>query len=671
MVTSLPVLLLLLLGTTIEARRELSFGVRQMANEDSRLSALLYAGHPQRAVPLAIKWSLLAGTSSVVLDATHRAANQTDLPGRIPAIHLPGDDAIARGLARQHHLQFSSLGNNLVDDRLDMTRLEIDTLGQRRWLSVNAMANAEYAKVGTHHRGALYIGPGSVLFTQWRYATLGKSRLTLTDTFSPHPRAHFLPCMALDVANRCILDPFHSALTLVDTQGDAFVLGGLPDWKGKKVHVVLDWESSASVLPTTLSHNLVARSHWAELQWLGLRLARSSDLGGGHVFSSSGTSESGDALLLGPEFVVSAAENATLAANGGSIIVKLGRRTLTRLFGSVTYDSSVAGFYVVGTQPLPEAVEITLAILVTLQACLVASFLVSPFLLNLGQTLAASFHKPSYPIPLHYASEEEKAAATARARKARAELKRAEWFDSLFCFASLPVALTLFILGYQYAGQGSGVDVNVGTNLQIYSLFVLIIGCVSMTFWLILYFFPQRKKGLSEWRSLPIYDANTWADRVAYQTITHTIYAHTVALSIQAGLVPTAGLYMVHYVTLSLVGLVFVFPLLLYSGAGTLMVAAFRGVRSHYMMWSCLAAVACLVMAVPDVVFFHLYVLQPLYAQWDVSYTTSAEISLAWSTILLVCFIVLVLLFMEVYKSVSAAVARKMRRLEGDGKKRV
>lgn len=694
------VLLLLALVSAValvaaSVERSLTFGVRQIHNEDGRLSLVLYTGHPSRAVTLNIKWSLPGETAGdpapAWLSGQARPARLTDLPGRYPALHLTRGDPLG-----QTAIRMSGGGGTagLPLSPAEYPRLRIQSRGQYMWIPVNVSSTPDYSTAGSHHRGAFYIGPGSFLYTQWRYAALGKSVLSLSNDAPPPPSRGprtRLPCSHFDASNRCVLTHVENALSLQDGRGDVTPLALFPSWKHATIHVVWDTESSYSVLPSglyaALRHGSAPGSgpRWHALQWMGRALARPQDVGdgGNHAFTGTTTTMSNDAgtaaLVSGPEFVVSPSENVTLEAFPNTYIIKLGRRTLNRLFGEMVYDSSEAAFYVIFSEEQPLAVKWVLAVLAGVQAFLVARFLVSPYNLSLTTNLALTLRARMPVDDLTYSSLTERNARRDHVRALWQTQNRNEVVDMLFCTLSTGIALAGLILGYLYTGTGAGMDTDLATLLQTYSVFGLALGCAQIGVWGVSLVLPfvLRAPRLPNWheqRLEEMFNAEQWADRVLYQSLTHALYAHNAALGTVVGLLPVAGLTMLGFVMVALLVVILLLPMLTYNGVSAFLVVKMRWLRrrggkssSGYLQGAGVLGLLLLVLQVPHAYYAHVYLLQPMFSSWDVTYSKTLEYGLSFLFLLAISTGILLRVAGEVVRMSSAVLATVARARGGAG----
>lgn len=264
---------------------------------DGGALALTYAGQPQRLLPLRLVFSS-AGAGYAGNVTTY------DLHGQYAGLVLnPRDSPIAP---------------TAQGDLLSAPRVALVARGQTFSLFANTSAAAwTAASAGAGARGALMLAPGSSVWLQWRYATLDASSLTLhEEPVARNDHSVQLACDYYDDQGRCVLA--HTG-TL---SADAGVLGA--------AQVILDFARANSILPgAAYAALLVARGAGAGA--LTLRtgaltapLATRRDVSTGH-----GTLGQSD-----PEFVVSA------DASGGEEPLVLGRRTLQRLFTTMTFDSA-------------------------------------------------------------------------------------------------------------------------------------------------------------------------------------------------------------------------------------------------------------------------------------------------------------------------------------------
>ncbi len=319
---------------------------------DGGALALTYAGQPQRLLPLRLVFSS-AGAGYAGNVTTY------DLHGQYAGLVLnPRDSPIAP---------------TAQGDLLSAPRVALVARGQTFSLFANTSAAAwaaASAGAGAGARGALMLAPGSSVWLQWRYATLDASSLTLhEEPVARNDHSVQLACDYYDDQGRCVLA--HTG-TL---SADAGVLVA--------AQVILDFARANSILPgAAYAALLVARGAGAGA--LTLRtgaltapLATRRDVSTGH-----GTLGQSD-----PEFVVSA----DAAAEGGADAVVLGRRTLQRLFTTMTFDSATHVWTATVASPGAERaanVKVLVWLIVILSFLLLPRFYVSSGNVRLRPALA-------------------------------------------------------------------------------------------------------------------------------------------------------------------------------------------------------------------------------------------------------------------------------------------
>jgi len=276
------------------------------------------------------------------------------------------------------------------------------------------------------------------------------------------------------------------------------------------------------------------------------------------------------------------------------------------------------------SEEFPAAARWGLAVLVGVQAFLLAKALVSPYLWNLEQHLELSRQALS---PKHVTHNLEAAAAVHN---------RNELVDLIVCSISTALALASLILGYWYTGSGEGVDVDLAATLRRYSTFALAAGAAQMALWTVAIAFPyiatayRKKKCWPDQRLSDMEHPERWVDLLLYRSVLFALYGHNTALATAVALVPHAGLTMVCFLGVALITLVFALPVLLYHGIVAVVIGLGRRGRSGTTQASALLGGLLLGLWACHTYFAYAYLLQPLISCWDVSYTPSQERGLAF-----------------------------------------
>ncbi len=414
-----------LLTLTTCASTDIRFRVRRFADESNRLTILPSAGHPARAFPLTVAFTVPLSFSSEGL--WNESMTQGDLPGLYSAIYIASADPVRKELASHARLGLSS------SMLLGLPTLRLRSLGHSHEWAINATNYSPVTEVGVVYnpavsRGLFLLGPGSAVWTKARYAAISHAELRLTD--KPPSSLHKfvpLPCVWRDARGRCILD--QGAITLRYHLANEHIHDEA--LTAHSPRVVLDMDTFSTVLPRdvaarlrrgasdTLAQNRTLRVEWVSRHHGGgpvLHLASATD-----VLSSALQTATGR-----PMHVVSSDENTN--------DIVLGSAAALQLFSEMVYDSSTATWYVCPTDPVdvePEAARMVIAALLVLQAFAMARQLLNPRQITTREVLES---------------------LSGRAVKLRALKHVLHWAYSVVLVV---IALVQIILGHVYLPRGA------------------------------------------------------------------------------------------------------------------------------------------------------------------------------------------------------------------------
>ncbi len=360
----LPLLLLLFLSAT-SATDDIHFRLYRFGDEHERMTILAHAGHPERLLPLTLSFTVPVAFHSDALWT--ESATQGDLPGLYAAIFLLANDPI----------RFELSSTNLPQGLMALPTLQLESLGSEHFWSVNVTSDPS-SQLGIRpsgkSRGFFMLGSGSAVWLKSRYAKIGRSELTLSDTLPKQGPATVLPCNGRDSAGRCILTSKSYTLRyhLVSGKTETETIAG---------RVLIDLDSYATTLPMNASGRLRHGS------------MHTSDLGA-VVYMDWGIAKTNFPLARASDVLPTALQDeagpAYVVDGGASQDLVLGRELLTRLFSEMTYDSSEAVWIMTSADTsatYTEGVRWTLAILLVVQAFLVGRQLLSPTHLMLTHVL--------------------------------------------------------------------------------------------------------------------------------------------------------------------------------------------------------------------------------------------------------------------------------------------
>lgn len=384
MLTRVLLVLVVLVTAVSAARRptttDIRFRVRRYADESNHMTILPSAGHPARAFPLTVAFSVPQSFHSEGL--WNESATQGDLPGLYAAVYVASADPMRRELVSHARLGLAPSA------LLSQPTLRLHSLGHAHSWAVNASNYSPAAEVGVAYsqavsRGFFLLGPGSAAWTKARFALVSHSELRLVDK-APPSLATLVPlvCKWRDARGRCVLD-----------QGSIVLRYHLADERTRDEaltqhapRLILDMDTFSTVLPRTVAarllrgvHDTVAYNRTLRVEWRGLHLASADDVLPGAAESASGR----------PIHVVSADETTN--------DIVLGSAAALALFSEMVYDSSTATWYVCPSDPSneePEAARVAIAILLILQAFAMARQLLNPRQITTREVLESLSGRP-------------------------------------------------------------------------------------------------------------------------------------------------------------------------------------------------------------------------------------------------------------------------------------
>lgn len=571
--SSSSVILLVLWGWLVVlgegSRVELS--LRHFSGEGERPTALLYAGTPLRAVPLALRFTVPPEVGDAFASQANRSvagvgsADAADLPGQYPALWLSPNDPVVTSA----RLGADASWDPIIGAQQLTAQPFVDTLTRGAALSlclaVSPLAGGVARSGGGRARGVLALGPGSAAWLRWTYARLTRNTLVFSSERAPVKTTKAttptvaLACAHFDPTGRCVVDLSQHPFAIVPVGRANAPLSPRPlatpvRW------LVLDLDSAAGELPPILYARLLHAASGASpspsetiaLAWgapsaaPSLIIARADDVGNGMAGGTGGGNDDGgggsDPQSATPVFV-------TRAALADDTIV-LGRRSLTRLFAALEFDASAAVWTASPAASFNDDVRGVLTVLNLLQVVLLGYFFASP--LNLGLAAADPWRSPRLPffllVPL--------------------------------ALLSLVVAVAQSALGFVYAGAGFGADAVVGAAVERLAYIALVHVCVLAAAAL---FTVGPLLAVALWRAKER-GRSLVRGGVALRSELGAAFAANFAacglLGLVGGLAPLAAITMAAHLMLALLAVALLVPTVVYAhGALAACLVAFYPVR--------------------------------------------------------------------------------------------
>jgi hypothetical protein len=559
------------------------FTVRHVLNDDDREQIVAYAGHPSRARSFTL---LFAVPKSTGIRMNGYNATDIDLPGQFAALYLNPNDPLS-----MPYTNMMTSTDESSSSVINLPEIQLKTHNTLISFSLNITSMLMDLPVqGSLTQGALYVGPGSSIYSRWRYADYTRRHFTLSQTRTVRKNEKQLQCETFDQHNRCVLSVAPGSVVRVYSDGRNEAILEI-------TRVVLDFTSSASAMPPQLYGALRKSQETTEFTvnnvmeygWNGHLFATYKDVssGGGSSMGMYGgaTDDRGIALTTTPKFVVT--------ENTDSLV--LGRHTLTQLFRTWTYDSSTASFTVVfNDQELSEVIRATLALTSLLQALLLANYVMSPFNLSIRNVMLT-------PVPQRRTIFETSTSIVIREAMA------------------LILATIQAIVGLLYVGDGFGVDYDLAYWLYTFDAVALGIILWQFVMWIFFVALTWKRTDLTR-------------GRLVTDTYRHALHASAVGLGIMVAYTPSGVISMIPLLTSNLIGIGLVIPCLFYNVVMVIMFAAFELAdwSDRYFRWTLLSALFSLGILGVISYMWAAYIMIPVIGAWNIRFGVDEEPLLAY-----------------------------------------